>query len=247
MTGIEETAKAEPKTAIVLAAGLGKRMLPITEQTPKPLVRVCGRALLDHALDALARAGVEKAVVNVHHLADQVEAHLRDRTSPLIVISDERDRLLESGGGVAKALPHLGGAPFYVLNADSFWIEGFRPNLGNLAAHWNDEAMDVLLLVTGMANAIGYSGAGDFTMDSVGRLTRRDERRVAPFAYAGAAILHPRIFADCPDGPFSLNAIFDRALERGRLFGLRLDGLWLHVGTPEAIHEAEEAIARSAA
>ncbi len=247
MTGINDDRRNGPTTAMVLAAGLGKRMLPITEQTPKPLVRVYGRTLLDHALDALARVGVETAVVNVHHLADQVEAHLAERETPHIIISDERERLMDSGGGVVKALPHLGDLPFYVLNADSFWLEGFKPNLANLAGHWNDATMDVLLLVTGMANAIGYSGAGDFTMDPVGRLTRRAERRVAPFAYAGAAILHPRVFADCPDGPFSLNAIFDRALERDRLFGLRLDGLWLHVGTPEAIQEAEEAIARSAA
>ena len=236
-----------PGIAMVLAAGLGKRMLPITEKLPKPLVRVNGRTLLDHALDALVRAGVEKAVVNVHYLADQVEAHLAGRTKPDIVLSDEREQLLDSGGGVAKALPHLGERPFFVLNADSFWLEGYRPNLVNLVNHWNDAEMDVLLLVTGVANAIGYSGSGDFTMDSVVRLTRRDERRVAPFAYAGAAILHPRVFEGHRDGAFSLNVIFDQALERGRLFGLRLDGLWLHVGTPEAIQEAEEAIARSAA
>jgi MurNAc alpha-1-phosphate uridylyltransferase len=236
-----------PKTAMVLAAGLGMRMRPITENLPKPLVRICGRTLLDHALDALARAGVETAVVNVHYLAEQVEAHLADRKAPRIIISDEKTQLMDSGGGVARALPYLGDEHFFVLNADSFWLEGYRPNLVNLAHHWNDAEMDVLLLVTGVANAIGYSGQGDFTMDAVGRLARRDERRVAPFAYAGAAILHPRVFRGCSDEPFSLNAIFDSALERDRLFGLRLDGLWLHVGTPESIQEAEEAIARSAA
>ena len=247
MTGIDDNRRNGPTTAMVLAAGLGKRMLPITEQTPKPLVRVYGRTLLDHALDALARVGVETAVVNVHHLADQVEAHLADRETPRIVISDERERLMDSGGGVARALPHLGDQPFFVLNADSFWLEGFKPNLANLAGHWNDATMDVLLLVTGMANSIGYSGAGDFTMDPEGRLARRGERHVAPFAYAGAAIMHPRLFNDLPDGPFSLNLLFDRAIENERMYGIRLDGLWLHVGTPEGIHEAEEAIARSAA
>ncbi|MEC9342690.1 MAG: nucleotidyltransferase family protein [Pseudomonadota bacterium] len=244
----EEPANASgPKTAMVLAAGMGRRMLPITERVPKPLVRVCGKPLIDHALDALSRHGVEKVVVNVHHHADQVEAHLAKRQSPGIIISDERAQLLDSGGGIAHALPHLGDRPFLVLNADSFWVEGFSPNLLNLARFWNESDMDVLLLVSGMANAIGYPGRGDFNMDAFGRLTRRDERRIAPFAYAGAAILHPRQFTDLPDGPFSLNLLFDRALERGRLFGLRLDGLWLHVGTPEAILEAEEAVARSAA
>ncbi|GIL01767.1 MAG: mannose-1-phosphate guanylyltransferase [Alphaproteobacteria bacterium] len=236
-----------PETAMVLAAGLGTRMRPITERLPKALVRVCGKALIDHALDALAAVGTGTAVVNVHHLADQVEAHLAARPAPRIIISDERARLLESGGGIARALPALGARPFYVLNADSFWIEGSRANLGRLVRQWDGGVMDGLLLVAGVTNAIGYAGDGDFTMDAVGRLVRRGERRVAPFAYAGAAILHPRLFASAPDGPFSLNLLFDQALERGRLFGLRLDGLWLHVGTPEAIREAEEAIARSAA
>ncbi|MEZ5872961.1 MAG: nucleotidyltransferase family protein [Nitratireductor sp.] len=236
-----------PSRAMVLAAGLGKRMLPITETLPKPLVRVHGKSLLDHGLDALARAGVSEAVVNIHYLADLVEAHVAGRTSPKVILSDERDALLDSGGGVVRALPHLGNEPFFVLNADSFWIEGYRPNLINLARHFNPQTMDIMLLVSTMGSAIGYDGRGDFTMDPCGVLTRRDERSVAPFAYAGAAIMKPELFVDAPDGAFSLNRIFDKALERGRLFGLRLEGLWLHVGTPAAIREAEDAIARSAA
>lgn len=236
-----------PRAAMVLAAGLGKRMLPITKTIPKPLVRVHGKALLDHALDALHAAGVETAVVNVHHLASQIEAHLARRKSPSIVISDEREHLLESGGGVAKALSHLGKEPFFIVNSDTFWVEGYRPNLLHLAEQWDTGRMDMLLLLAATPKAVGYSGAGDFTMDSEGRLSRRGERQVAPFVYAGAAICKPGIFVDIPDGAFSLNLLFDRLLERGRLFGIRLDGLWLHVGTPDSIAEAEEAIERSTA
>jgi MurNAc alpha-1-phosphate uridylyltransferase len=236
-----------PRRAMILAAGIGKRMRPITVTTPKPLVEVGGRALIDYALDRAERAGVEAAVVNVHYLADLVRVHVGRRQRPRILISDERDRLLDTGGGVARALPHFGGERFYALNADSFWIEGARPNLDWLAAGWRDEAMDALLLVASTVHAIGYHGVGDFRMSPTGALLRRGEREVAPFAYAGAAILHPRLFADCPDGPFSLNLLFDRAIEAGRLFGVRMDGLWIHVGTPEAVGEAELSIADSAA
>lgn len=236
-----------PRRAMVLAAGLGKRMMPITQTTPKPLVKVHGRTLLDYGLDALERAGVERAVVNIHHHSDQMRAHLSKRQRPEIVISDESEQLLDSGGGVARALPQLGRDPFYILNADTFWIEGYRTNLARLAEQWDAGAMDFLLLLASMPAAVGYGGAGDFTMDADGRLKRRAERQVAPFAYAGAGIVNPSVFQDAPNGAFSLNLLFDRALESGRLFGIRLDGLWLHVGTPGAIAEAEEAIARSAA
>ncbi len=236
-----------PETAMILAAGLGKRMRPITDQMPKPLVRVFGRSLLDYSLDAVARAGVKRAVVNVHYLADQIEAHVAARDTPSIVISDEREALLDSGGGVRKALPELGDDPFYLLNADSFWLEGIRPNLELLANAWNPEKMDVLLLLSGMINAIGYTGSGDFDMSPDGRLTRRPERKIVPFAYAGAAIIHPKVFDQAPEGPFSLNRIFDETIEKERLFGIRMEGVWLHVGTPDAIIEAEDAIARSAA
>ena len=236
-----------PHRAMVLAAGLGKRMRPITVTTPKPLIEVGGRSLIDRALDSLEKAGVETVVVNVHYLADLVGVHVARRRRPEIVVSDERAGLLDTGGGVVKALPLLGEKPFYLLNSDSFWIEGARPNLEWLAAGWRDDSMDALLLVAATVRTIGYHGNGDFRMDPAGRLVRRPEREVVPFVYAGAAILHPRLFENAPSGPFSLNVLFDRAMEAGRLFGVRLDGLWLHVGTPDAIGEAEMTIADSAA
>ena len=238
---------SKPKRAMILAAGLGKRMRPITATTPKPLIEVAGRALIDHGLDRLERAGVVEAVVNVHYLADLVSVHVAQRRRPAIVVSDERRKLLDTGGGVANALAHFGTEPFYLLNSDSFWIEGARPNLEWLSSGWRDDDMDALLLVASTVRTIGYSGRGDFRMDPAGRLVRRGEREVVPFVYAGAAILHPRLFADTPPDAFSLNLLFDRALDAGRLFGVRLDGLWLHIGTPEAIGEAELTIADSAA
>jgi MurNAc alpha-1-phosphate uridylyltransferase len=236
-----------PRRAMILAAGLGKRMRPITVTTPKPLVEVAGRALIDRALDRLEAAGVETVVVNVHYLPHLVRVHVNRRHRPAIIISDESAGLLDTGGGIAKALTHLGDEPFYVLNADSFWIEGARPNLDWLAASWRDDTMDGLLLLASTVRSVGYSGRGDFRMDPTGRLARRTEREVAPFAYSGAAILHPRLFAERPAGAFSLNVLFDHAIEAGRLAGVRMDGLWLHVGTPEAISEAEMTIADSTA
>ncbi|MEE8629176.1 MULTISPECIES: nucleotidyltransferase family protein [Methylobacterium] len=234
--------------AFVLAAGLGKRMRPITTTTPKPLVEVAGKSLVDYALDRIAEAGIPETVVNVHYLADLMEAHLvRRRGGPAITISDERDKLLETGGGVKKALPLLGTAPFMVLNSDSFWLEGPQPNLRRLVAAWDPERMDMLLLLASAATSLGYDGPGDFNMDKEGRLTRRAEREVSPFVYAGVAILKPELFADTPEGSFSLNLLFDRAIEADRLFGLRLDGQWLHVGTPEALRDAEERVKASAA
>lgn len=236
---------AEPNSrtitrAFVLAAGLGKRMRPVTATLPKPLVEVAGKALIDHALDRAAEGGIETAVVNVHWLADLMEGHLARRTAaPRIVLSDERAALLETGGGVKKALAHFEGEPFVVFNSDSFWLEGPRPNLNRLIEAWNPDTTDILLLVAPTATSLGYDGAGDFDMDSDGRLAWRGEREVAPFIYAGVAILKPDLFADTPDGSFSLTLLFDRAARAGRLQGLRLDGQWLHVGTPEAIDTAE--------
>ncbi|NRG16479.1 nucleotidyltransferase family protein [Rhizobiales bacterium] len=230
---------------MVLSAGIGKRMRPITATTPKPLIEVAGRALIDHALDRLAKAGVETCVVNVHYLADLVEVHVSRRTSPKIVISDERDELLETGGGIAKALPHLGDEPFFLLNSDSTWIEGVTPNLEHLVRHWDETRMDVLLLLSETVTSVGYDGRGDFDMDKEGMLSRRNERSVSPFAYAGAAILHPRLFEGAPEGAFSLNVLFDRAMEDGRLFGVLMEGIWLHVGTPSAIADAERAVSES--
>lgn len=236
-----------PTKAMVLAAGFGTRMRPLTERMPKPLVPVAGRALLDHVLDKLAEAGVADAVVNVHYLPDQIIDHTATRTKPRITISDERDMVLGTGGGVVKALPHLGNAPFYHLNADTLWIDGAQPNLTRLADAFDPARMDILLLMAPTADSIGYSGSGDYAMLPDGSLRRRKEREVVPFVYAGVAILSPAIFADAPSGEFALTKLFDRAGEQGRLFGLRLDGLWMHVGTPDAVQEAEQAFLASAA
>ena len=234
-----------PRRAMVLAAGMGTRMRPLTDTTPKPLVKVAGKPLLDHVLDRLNEVGVERAVVNVHHFADQIIAYVKGRTKPQIVISDERGLLLDTGGGVVKALPELGDAPFYQLNADTVWIDGVQPNLARLATTFDPATMDALLLLAPIAGSIGYRGRGDFNMASDGRLKSRPEREVAPFVYAGAAILSPALFKSAPQGKFSLTTLFLGAAEAGRLSGLRLEGLWMHVGTPEAIGEAEAAIKAS--
>lgn len=236
------SAKTHPTKAFVAAAGLGKRMRPLTATTPKPLIEVCGKALIDYGLDALAAAGAEEAVVNVHYIADLLEVHVAKRKVPHIVISDERDALLETGGGVLKALPHLGNAPFFYLNADSIWIEGVKPNFTHLTETWDESAMDGLLLLSNTVKAVGFDGLGDFTMDQHGHLSRRLENIPAPYVYAGAAIFHPRLFETAPEGKFSLNVLFDRAIEAGRLYGAHMDGIWLHVGTPSAIEAAERAI-----
>ena len=235
-----------PRRAMVLAAGMGTRMRPLTDTMPKPLVKVDGKPLLDHVLDRLGDAGVERAVVNVHHFAEQIIDHVKGRTRPQIAISDERGILLDTGGGVVKALPELGDAPFFHLNADTIWIDGVRPNLTRLGETFDAATMDALLLLAPVAGSIGYDGRGDFNMASDGRLTARPEREVAPFVYAGAAILSPKLFEGAPQGKFSLTTLFMRAAEAGRLSGLRLEGLWMHVGTPEAIGAAEAAIKASA-
>lgn len=230
---------------MVLAAGFGQRMRPLTDKMPKPLVKVAGKPLIDHVLDRLADAGVTRAVVNVHYLAEQIERHVAARTRPQVTISDERGLLLDTGGGVIKALPLIGAAPFFHINSDTIWIDGVRPNLTRLAEHFDAATMDGLLLLAPGAGSIGYAGRGDFTMAPDGRLRARPERDVAPFVYAGAAILSPRLFDGAPQGAFSLTRLFTRAIAAGRLHGLRLEGLWMHVGTPEAIAEAEAAISAS--
>lgn len=233
-----------PATAMVLSAGYGRRMRPLTTTTPKPLVRLGGKALIDHALDRLAAAGVGRAVVNVHYLADLVEAHCARRAGPpSIVVADERAHLLDTGGGTKAALPHLGPGPFLVHNTDSAWLEGPRGNIARLVETYDPARMDILLLLATTAGSIGFDGPGDFEVDADGRLERRRERAVAPFAYAGVAVLSPDLFAGTPEGAFSLNLLFDRAEREGRLFGLRLDGVWLHVGDPRALAEAEARLA----
>src|SRR5450631_1914538 len=236
----------KPNKAMVLAAGFGVRMRPITDRMPKPLVRVAGRTLLDHVLDKLGDAGVTEAVVNVHYLPDQIIEHTAARTRPRVIISDERDQVLGTGGGV-EALPLLGNAPFFHVNADTLWIDGVRPNLARLAEAFDPQRMDILLLMAPTTSSIGYGGRGDYAMLPDGALRKRREHQVVPFVYAGAAIMSPSLFADAPAGEFSLTKLFDRANEQERLFGLRLDGVWMHVGTPDAVHAAEEAFLASVA
>ena len=232
-------------TAMVFAAGLGTRMRPITDTLPKPLVSIAGRTMLDHMLDRLAEAGIARAVVNVHHLADQVEARLAGRATPAITISDERDRLLDQGGGIRKALPLLGPEPFLICNTDALWVEGPTSNLARLLGQWDPAAMDILLLVASTTASVGVDWPGDFTFGEDGRLVRRQEGGVTPFVYAGVGIVKPDLFAGIADPVFRLAPFFFRAAEQGRLFGTRLDGLWLHVGTPGAVAEAEDAFSRS--
>ena len=232
-----------PKTAFVLAAGLGTRMRPYNGHVPKPLVTVGGKSLIDYGLDRLAEAGIEVAVVNVHHLADALEQHLAKRQRPRIVISDERGELLGTGGGIAKALPKIGNAPFFLINSDTFWLDGVKPNFTRLAETYDENTMDALLLLAPTTGSIGYEGRGDYAMLPDGRLRRRGEQEVVPYVYAGAAILSPALFADAPTGAFALTRLFDRAGANGRLFGLRLEGVWMHVGTPEAVAAAEAALA----
>lgn len=229
-------------TAMVLAAGFGKRMLPITLTRPKPMVEVAGRALVDHALDRLVEAGIGTAIVNVHHLADQLERHLAGRQDIAIRISDERGAILETGGGVKKALPLLGD-PFLVLNSDSLWAEDGAKNLDRLIAGFDPAHMDIRLMVAARETSLGYDGRGDFSFEDEGRLARRGARAEADYVYTGAAIMRRSLFAGTPEGAFSLNLVFDRALAAGRLHGMALEGAWLHVGTPEAIPAAEERLA----
>jgi len=232
-------------TAIVLAAGLGTRMRPLTDTTPKPLVEVAGVALIDHVLERLAQAGVSRAIVNVHYLADQIEAHVAGRAQPQVAISDERDLLLDTGGGAKRAMAKIGDHPALIHNSDSIWLEGMGMNLERLMAAFDPAKMDCLLLLAPTARSIGYGGAGDFIMGGDGVLHRRPEREMAPFVFAGVSIASPRLFDDSPEGAFSLNMLWDRAIDEGRLFGMVLDGIWMHVGTPEAITEAEELIANA--
>lgn len=234
-----------PQKAMVFAAGLGTRMRPLSDALPKPLITVGGKPMLDHMLDRFADVGVREAIVNVHYRADQVEAHLASRQRPHIIISDERDTLLDQAGGIRKALPLLGDAPFFICNTDAFWLEGPRSNIEALVARWDPALMDILLLVAATTSSIGVDWPGDFLMQADGRLQKRAEREVAPFVYTGVGIVKPSLFANAPPGPLRLAPYFFDAAARGKLFGQRLDGQWLHVGTPEAIAQAEHTIERS--
>lgn len=228
------------KTAMVLAAGLGKRMRPLTATRPKPLVEVAGKPLLDHVLDRIRAAGIGKVVVNVHYLADALEAHLRRRAADLdIKVSDERGLLLETGGGIAKALPLIDEDSFLVANSDNLWIDGPRDAISLLAEHWDEERMDALLLLVPLARANCHNGLGDFHMDPAGRITRRRPAKVAPFVYTGIQIVSKRLFTDIPDGPFGFMLLWERAIAAGRAYGFVHQGLWFDVGTPPAIGKTE--------
>jgi N-acetyl-alpha-D-muramate 1-phosphate uridylyltransferase len=232
-------------TAMVMAAGLGKRMRPLTASRPKPLVKVAGQTLLDHSLDHLRSAGVRRAVVNVHYLAGSIEAHLKHRGKGLdIAISDERDLLLETGGGVVRAMPLINRDSFFVVNSDNLWVDGPTDSLRLLADRWDDELMDGLLLVVPLARANCHRGQGDFHMDPEGLLSRRRATRVAPFVYTGIQLVSRRLFADAPAGAFSTNILWDRAIATGRLYGLSHPGLWFDVGTPEAVTQTEALLGR---
>lgn len=225
-------------TAMIMAAGLGKRMRPLTATQPKPLVRVAGRPLIDHSLDRLAEAGVAKAVVNVHYLADALEAHVASRKAPRVSISDERDRLLETGGGLIKAQPLLPD-PFFCLNSDNVWVDGPRDVFRELSMAWQPDKMDALLLVVPHTRARNYIGKGDFHLDPLGRITRRRTGRIAPFIYTGIQLVSHRLLRDAPEGPFSTNVLWQRAIGEGRLYGTIHPGIWFEVGDPKAIAPTE--------
>jgi MurNAc alpha-1-phosphate uridylyltransferase len=229
---------------MILAAGLGTRMAPLTVDTPKPLIKLGGKPLIDHAIDRLVAGGVDFIVVNVHYKADQLIEYLDKRRSELgevkVVISDETDELLDTGAGVLKALPLFEGEAFFTYNSDSLWIEGMGSSLARLQARWNPETMDALMLLAPCATAIGYDGRGDFEMDAWGHLKRRPEMNIAPFVWTGVQIIHAGLFDDAPQGRFSINRQWDRSMTAGRLWGVRLDGVWIHVGTPQGLEEAEE-------
>jgi MurNAc alpha-1-phosphate uridylyltransferase len=229
-------------TAMVLAAGYGQRMRPLTLTRPKPLVEVAGKSLIDYGFDRLRAAGVAKAVVNVHYLPEQIEAWAAKQSSPPVTISDERGVILDTGGGVARALPLLGADPFFVINSDSFWVDEGTPALDRLRAAWDDRVMDCLLLLSPLERTVGYDGAGDFVRGGDGRLARRKASAGEPLAYIGGYLVAPRLFAGAPEGAFSMNLLWDRAIAEGRLFGVVHGGRWLHVGTPEAIGLAEAAL-----
>jgi MurNAc alpha-1-phosphate uridylyltransferase len=230
-------------TAMVMAAGLGKRMRPLTASQPKPMVRVAGKPLIDHALDRLSEAGVAKAVVNVHYMPEPLIAHLRARQHPSVTVSDERDLLLETGGGMRKAYAAgLLPDPFFCLNSDNIWLDGPRDAFADLSARWNPDEMDALLLVVSHARAMNFRGAGDFQMDARGLLSRRKPGRIAPFIYTGIQIVSHRLLRDAPEGPFGTMVLWERAIEEGRLYGVSFTGQWFEVGSPQAIRPTEEAL-----
>jgi len=229
--------------AMVLAAGLGTRMRSVSTDLPKPLVKVDGRTLIDRVLDRLIDAGVKEVIVNLHYKAELIRAHLGERYDIKITYSDETDQLLDTGGGIAKALSYFEGKPFLTHNSDSLWIEGMGRAIPRLAQHFDPARMDALMLVASTVTATGYEGRGDFTMDEDGHLFRREQARVAPFVWTGVQIVHPRLFEGCPKGAFSTNLLWNKAIEAERLYGVRHDGIWMHVGCRDGLAEAEARLA----
>ena len=233
--------KSVGQAAMILAAGLGTRMRPLTDTRPKPLIEVSGRSLIDRTVDRIRDAGISRVVVNMHYLADQIETWAGRQSNPPVTLSDEREGLLDTGGGVTKALRALGQSPFFVFNSDSFWVDGPAPALQRMQKAWNDDEMDCMLLLSDPAHSVGFDAGPDFSRDEAGRLQRYGGGGDG-YIYCGCYLVSPRLFASAPDGAFSMNVLWNRALGEGRLFGLVHDGLWLHVGTPEAIKEAEDAL-----
>jgi MurNAc alpha-1-phosphate uridylyltransferase len=227
-----------PQRAMILAAGLGTRMRPLTDDRPKPMINVNGQPLIEHTLDRFTDFGIELAVINLHYRGKMIESHLKERTGPPLHFTHE-ETLLDTGGGIVQALPHLGNDTFIVANGDALWLNGPQSALGRMAAVWDDSAMDGLLLLHSTVEAFGYDGLGDFTVDPSGLLARRPEVEVSPYLFAGLQFLHPRLFASAPAGAFSINKLWNKAIKAGRLYGMVHDGEWFHIGTPEGLHDAE--------
>lgn len=230
--------KNVPQSAMVLSAGYGKRMGELTKTTPKPMVKLRGKPLIGHIMDRLAATGVKRAVVNLHYLGEQIRDYLKADKRLDIVFSEEPE-LLETGGGIKKAVTEFGTEPFYAVNADAFWLDGYEDALLRLAREWRDDTMDALLMLHSTVESHGYDGKGDFDADAAGKLTRRPESWIAPWLFAGMQILHPRLFKGAPDGAFSMNVLYNKALDAERLYGVVHDGEWFHIGTPKGLAEAE--------
>ena len=230
-------------TAMTLAAGFGKRMRPLTDDRPKPMVELDGRPMIDHVLARLAKVGVEQVIVNLHYQADVLENHLQQRQSaPKILFSNERDEILDTGGGIKQALPLIGDQPFWLHNSDSVWIESETDNLARMLERYDPDKMDCLMLLASAKTSIGYDGQGDFFIEQGGRLRRRTGHEISPHVFTGVSILHPRLFEPSPDHAFSINILWDRAIEQGRVYGLAFEGIWMHVGDPQSLKQAEKAI-----
>ncbi|MCP4935235.1 MAG: nucleotidyltransferase family protein [bacterium] len=230
-------------TAMTLAAGFGKRMRPLTDDRPKPMVSLAGQPMIDHVLERLAKAGIEHTIVNLHYQADMLESYLATRKQkPAISFSNERRQILDTGGGIKHALPLIGHQPFILHNSDSVWIEHETDNLAALLAHYDADTMDALLLMAPINTSLGYDGPGDFFIKEQGRLRRRTQDETSPNVFTGVSVLHPRLFQDSPDGPFSVNLLWDRAMREGRVYGIPFEGQWMHVGTPDALIKAQKVI-----